>query len=42
MQIDTGKLFEENIDKILNNDNNYLCNNDVDYDCDICEEDFSY
>lgn len=43
MQIDTGKLFEENIDKILNNDdNNYSCNNEGDYDCDICEEDFSY
>lgn len=40
MQIDTGKLFEENIDKILNNDdNNYSCNNEVDYACDICEED---
>lgn len=40
MRIDTGKLFEESIGRILNNhDNNYSCNNEVDFDCDICEED---
>ena len=51
MKIDIGKLFEENIDRNLKKeDNNYPCDNKVDFDCDICEEhllkevedDFSY
>ena len=40
MQIDTGKLFEKNVDRILKKeDNNYPCDNEVDFDCDICKED---